>query len=181
MTRRRGKKRHINAQRYPSGQVRRATPMERERDVIAAVQEARQRVFGLSPEQVAILPESTVLGRLCATGEITRRQYDVGSLYLHANREAHRAMQSRGYPAAGDLSRGHGHDGGEGDEPEYIEWVRKALTRSEVLRQALAGCGDRFAPAVVDAVVLHDKDLPFFIGALRVGLNALAQALRLPP
>lgn len=196
MTRRRGRKRHINAKRYPGGRTVRLSPTRLAEDIQAVAMAARQRVFGLTPDQAVRMPETSVLGWLCATGEISARQNEAASIYHRLTRSYDKVMgwhHPTGVIARMVATRDDEkpvsdrdvvilptapHDGTDQD---YVEWCEGVVMAFDDCRRALAGCGDRFALSVVNAVVLSDRDIPFFIGALRVGLNALAQALRLPP
>lgn len=144
------------------------------------VQEARQRVHGLSKTQAREMPETTRLGRLVATGEISRVQYEAGSQYRDVVYRRDRAIGVRRVQPAGDLDRQAGFDGEESEQE--AERSRKAVQAYQDCWQALyvdATHEDRYAASTVETVVLHDWNIPHFTPSLRVGLNHLARVLRI--
>lgn len=147
------------------------------------VRQARERVFGLSKRQASEMPETSVLGRLCATGEISRRQWEAGARYAEIVREHDMLIGVRSLPKAGDLDRGGGHDGEESDAARAR--YRSAMARYDRCRSALRDAmrEDRMAASVVDAVAMNNWALPDLVHSLRIGLNHLAQAtdIALPP
>jgi len=195
--RRPGRKRQPNALRAPSGRIEHNTKRSNEartgemRDVVYS---ARERVFGVTEAQARAMPESSVIGRLRATGEISKRQFDALDGYRKVLRLYDRAMMVKrdtgilakvvaSEPDDVETPSGWTFIGpampSEGDHPEYIDWCRGVVKRYDALARALAGCGDPMARAAVQAAV-GDLEAPYFIGALRIGANALAKALGLP-
>src|SRR3990167_15550 len=73
-----GRRRKPGVRRQPGGRIDHRTRVaqdSRERDMTAVVLEARQRVFHVSGETAKVMEESSFLGHLLATEEISRRQY----------------------------------------------------------------------------------------------------------
>ncbi|MCW5714399.1 MAG: hypothetical protein KIT43_07810 [Bauldia sp.] len=149
----------------------RTAPIER------LVAEARERVLLLSRKSGGGVAQASVLGRLAATGEISRRQHQAGARYAGIVRE-HDALLSRNAPqGAGGPVPGTGI--AEGDEAEARTRYRTAMARYDRCRAALrdAGREDRMAAAVVDAVTVNNWELPELTPALRIGLNHIARTL----
>lgn len=143
------------------------------------VHEARQRVYDLSKTQAQQMAETTQLGRLEATGEISRVQLEAGQRYHDIVREYDRVMGARPVPSAGNLERQAGHQGEESAAERDL--VQRAKRNYRTCWQALfdASREDPFAAQVVHAVILGDWYMPRMVAPLRVGLNHLARALRL--
>ena len=168
-----GRKRK-NTRRHPNGQVYRAPVDERETAL-----KARERVFKVTAMVAAEMPETSFLGRLRATGELSRRQMEAANAYRAILEEFHRLYPTRGYPEAANLDRGGGHDSSDGTEPEYVLRFRSLTAKERLCRQVLQD-SDHRAPNIVNAIVLLDHWQPQMIGVLRVGLNALANVLDIP-
>lgn len=171
----RGRKRK-NAPRV-NGRVKQKPRTERREDLQSVVREARERVLALTAAAATRLPETTELGRLLATGEISQRQYDAGDDYAKAVRAHDSLLGVRGYPRAGDLDRaGGGHQSTEESDEERAGY-RRAMSKYDRSRSALreACREDRMASAVVDAVCVNGWELPDLVPSLRVGLNHLAR------
>ena len=187
MTRRKSK-RNGSAFREPSGRLQRdSRPAQRE-DMRQIALDGRQRAFALTPEQSARMAESTVLARLCVTGEISEAQRETGEWYRGVVREYDRMMLARGLPAPGDYNRSHGHDDSDGTDDEYTQRFKRARELFARCSRALAECGDRMARTATNAVVVDDRNVPHLITpSLRIGLDALghlrgpAAARKAPP
>lgn len=182
MTRRRGRKRKADAARRPGGRINYGSKQERIEDMQRVVREARSRVYGLSKSDAAAMPETSALGRLVATGEISRRQYEAAALYSEIVRQHDIMLGARGLPNAGDLERQAGHDNEDGSSAGYRARYRHAMARYDLCRGALrtAVGEDPMAATVTDAVAIADWSLPDLTPSLRIGLNHLAQALGVP-
>ncbi|MGV8840474.1 MAG: hypothetical protein ACWA6X_09240 [Bauldia sp.] len=135
------------------------------------VAEVRERVLVMARKTGGGLAQATVLGRLSATGEISRRQLEAGRRYAAIVRE-HDALLGR---ATGSAETPDGAD----DHPAARSHYRAAMARYDRCRAALrdAAREDRMAGAVVDAVAVNDWSLPDLTPALRIGLNHLARTL----
>jgi len=183
MNKRRGRKRKAGASRRPGGRINYGSKRERIEDMQRVVKEARQRVYALSKTDAAAMPETSVLGRLVATGEISRRQYEAAALYGEIVRQHDIMLGAKGLPRAGDLERQGGHDNEDGTSAAYRARYRHAMARYDLCRGALreAASDDALAPTVVDAVAIADWSLPDMTPSLRIGLNHLARALGVPP
>ena len=161
---------------------------------------ARQRVFGVRKENAEDMPETWFLGLLRAeniaferaradTGVrakdvppgITARQYDAAGDYRDLLRDWDRVHLLKSYPAAGDMDRGGGYDSTDGTDPLYLDWVRRVCDSKQNCDDALrdASKTDWRVRAVVESVIVHDVAQPDMLGTLRIGLNALANALNI--
>ncbi len=148
--------------------------------------EARARQFGIADPTFAPLDiETNVIGKLFATRELSRRQYEAATRYRTAVAEYDRVSLVRGLPKAGDLDRGGGYDGADPFDPNtrqaHEDDYRTAVRRWEECERALqdANREDKHASYTVKAQVIADWSAPYFIPALRVGLNHLARVFRL--
>jgi len=135
------------------------------------VQEARQRVHGLTPWQSAHQDAGTVLGRLWLRKAISQAQKAAGDKYLAKHNAAMRAIKA---PAGLQVTNKAG-DGGEIVTQEYIAWAIGVVGEYETLKAALR---DIRADATVDLVVVYDDEPPdSMLPALRDGLDLLAARL----
>lgn len=172
--------------RTPNGQLQRDSRQERRENMQSTALEARARQFGMAPKDVPPDIETNVLGRLRATGEISPRQHEAGTIYRRIVAVYDRAHLAKGVPKAGDMDRSGGFDGIDPFHPEFREaWEAdhaKAVRRYDECEAALqqANVEDRHASYTVKAVVIADWAVDYFTPALRVGLNALAHVLQLP-
>ncbi len=182
MTKRRGRKRKPGVVRLPDGRVKQGGKRERAEDMQRVAREARERVFGLSKTAAAAMPETSVLGGLVATGEISRRQYEAAARYAEIVRQHDILLGMKGMPRAGDLERQGGYDAEDGSGEAYRARYRHAMARYDHCRAALrdANREDRMAASVVDAVAVNNWSLPDLTPTLRIGLNHLARALDVP-
>ena len=176
MKKRAGRKRKLTV-RYPNGRGV-AKPLHARVDaMLEVVLEARQRVFGLSPEHASQVEAVDALGRLRLLGNdngISESQYEAGKVYAATREDYHRVMLARPVPSAGDLERQPGFDGSDGSSPGYVDWCQEVEADYKTMRRALLECGDALASMVVDGII--DGVAMFdFVGTLRVALNALAR------
>jgi hypothetical protein len=177
---RRGRKRQL-VKRQPNGQPARNIVQHRE-DMQSVVLTARQRVFRVNAETAIAMPETSFLGRLLATGELSRRQYDTATSYQEHRREYDRLFPVRQYPEAANLDRSGGHDNRAGDEPEYVAYCRIVQETDRRCERALfdADREDRDASNMVELIVMKGERFGYGVGSLRIGLNWLARALDIP-
>lgn len=181
-----GRKRKPNQRRTPKGRIDHTSTRartERAENMVAVAQEARQRVFGLSPASAARMPETSSLGRLRALGAtdgISWAQYEAACQYREIVTRYRSLHPVRGYPAPGDYGP-KGGDGAADADDAYVRAFQRARDRYEACRAALreADLVDWRASGVVDKVVLTDWNMVHLIGSLRLGLNALAHMLRI--
>jgi hypothetical protein len=143
-----------------------ADPIER------LVAEARERVLLLSQKSGGGVAQTSVLGRLAATGEISRRQFQAGVRYAEIVRE-HDALLGRTGVMAGSVV------GDATPERAARAHYRSVMARYDRCRAVLrdAGREDRMSSAVVDAVTVNNWELPELTPTLRIGLNHLARTL----
>jgi hypothetical protein len=181
-----GRKRKIGQRRNKNGTVdhdHSQSKVERAENMVTVAQEARQRVFGVSAASAARMPETSGLGRLRvlgATDGISWAQYEAACEYRSIVRRYHSLHPIRGYPHPGDYGP-RGGDGAADADDAYVQSFRRAVDRYEDCRSALreAGAVDWRVQQVVDNVVLDGFEMPHQLGALRLGLNALAHMLRI--
>jgi hypothetical protein len=169
--------------REPSGKRQRPSSTERAETIMSVALEARERVFGLSPDQARSMPETSPLGRLRATREISMRQYEAGARFQRIAQDYDKAMLAKGVPSGGDLNRSRSFDADDGTEAEYVAWCRKAIARYKDCHRALedANREDRNAAMATKLIAVVGFDKPELVASLRVGLNAIAHVLQLPP
>jgi len=160
-----------------NGKLKPQPRYEKREDMQSVVREARERVYGVTRLQAEVMPQTTELAHLLATGEISQRQYDAGARYGDIVRAHDALLGIRGVPKAGDLDRGAAHDGDEtaADRSRY----RSAMAKYDRCRSALRELWqqDRMALSVVDAVCVNDWALPDMVPSLRVALNRLARVV----
>lgn len=184
---RRGKKKRKTTtsgipQRHPSGRLYEPGPKERkeesERDAMATVIEARQRVFGVSEDDAKKFEAGSVIGRLHLTQEISAAQLEAASRYETVVRLANAAILVKPLSSPGDLNRSRGHDASDGTDPDYIEKCRAAEKQATACWRALRE-SHPLARWAVDTIVVDNQLVPA-IGELRVGLNVLCRVFRIP-
>lgn len=166
----------------------RAAPRETERDVVSSVLDARQRVYGVPGKAMR---ESSEIGRLLATGEITDLQFRALTKYRRAVHRYDEAMKAPKLVSATEvLSKSIASDGPADDRPrrpfdsmgnsdEYVEWVDYAREIYMDCRRALRAVPDPVTLSVVDIVAVSDLSCPHYVGALRLGANALVHVFRI--
>jgi hypothetical protein len=185
-----GRKRKVNVMRHPSGQTVKRKHVEKEDEVRAPAVSHRMRHFRLC-EDVAKLPDAeTAVGRAHQSGQLSAAQLQAAKDYWSASRRYRSALLIKPVASAGDLHKIHGFDGGEGDEPEYVEDYNRAVRSMMDMRGALRDADNvthqaRMAKGLrpkagvvaeaVEAWVIEDRMAWGMIGELRVGLNALAK------
>lgn len=180
---RRGRNRK-SGRRHPGGklvQVRTEDPADKARGVVV---EARQRVYGLSAAQAVTHAAGSLLGRLWLEHDsaghrlVSLTQFEAGEEYRRIVEAYHWAIGVRPLSSSGDLNRGRSHEGDTMSEGE-IRARKMARAAYNRCRRVLLNCRAPLAYMVVDAVVMHERDMPGFVGDLRAGLDALAKVLRI--
>lgn len=153
-----------------------------EAEAISVALEARSRMFGLPLSQTPKNVLSSFLGRLRAREEISERQYEAAKKYQDLMRQVSALHMLRGFPEAGNLDRGGGYDGSDGTEEDYVARFKATMVLEERCRRALAEANhsDSRTATAIQFVVLHDYDQPHLVGAIRIGLNALARIFGIP-
>ena len=154
----------------------------KEADAISVAIEARSRMFGLPLSQTPKSISTSFLGRLRATEQLSERQYEAAKQYQDLMHQVARFHMLRGFPNAGDLDRGGGYDDSDGTEEDYVAKFRSTMSLEERCRIALneANHSDDRTGSAVQFVVLQDYEQPHLVGALRIGLNALARVFGIP-
>jgi hypothetical protein len=135
-----------------------------ERETIAVGVEARQRVFGVAPDECRDQRAGSVVGRLRMRGELSQPQFEAAVKWQEG---AERYSWAVGSPTAS----------------ENVALVRKFVAAyreaDKVVREAqleLKGRGNLFG--ALDAIILRDVELAHLVPDLRCALNALAKHYR---
>ena len=126
------------------------------------------------------MEESSFLGHLLATEEISRQQYAAAIDYRDVVAEYARLHLLKTYPESGNLDRGGGHDNSDGTHPDYVARFKDACDDWWACQLALAETAsiDHWARQVTENVVVRGYEMPHLVPSLRIGLNAIAKALR---
>ena len=173
-----GRPREFQVARHPCGQVVRRAPEEREDDIVSIAVKARMQHHGVPADRARDPLMGDALGRHFRSGVITEEQHEAGRRFAIVRDAFERAMLVKRQRSGGDFDSRGGHDGSEGDEPEYVEWFARATGDYRNARSTLLAA-DPLALMVVEAVCMEDRDMPTSAGELRVGLNALARMWRI--
>jgi len=178
-----GRKRK-QAARHPSGQVKKPSPNEAKENAQHVALQARQRVFGLSAEDAPLQEAESLVGRLVLMGMLDDWHWKAALQYEEIVRAADRCYLAKGFPSPGDLNRRGGHDDSDGTEPAYVDACRAAINQANRCHRALRDSGaetdDPFVRGAVDMLVFDGAYNHRFLGAARIGLNALARLLHIP-
>jgi hypothetical protein len=152
-----------------------------ERETIAVGVEARQRVFGVAPDECRDQRAGSVVGRLRMRGELSQPQFEAAVKWQEGAERYSWAVGSAVAkpPQAVDLNRVHGSP----TASENVALVRKFVAAyreaDKVVREAqleLKGRGNLFG--ALDAIILRDVELAHLVPDLRCALNALAKHYR---
>lgn len=173
-----GRPREFQVARHPSGQIVRRSTEEREEEAMSIAIEARAKHYGVPPELARDPLIGAALGRLFRAGVIDQDQFEAGQRFAIVKAAYERAIMVKRQRSGGDFDGRGGHDGSEGNNPEYVEWYQRATGDYRDARSALLAA-DPLALMVVEAVCTEDRDMPTSAGELRVGLNALARLWRI--
>jgi hypothetical protein len=175
-----GRKRAVGS-REPSGKFQRIPQAVQERQVKSVVLDARSNIYNVSDKVAERMPETSFVGYLMATGELTSRQFEAASGYRNVIAEYDSLHPVRGFPRPGDLNKVGGIGGEEDEDGDRRRWKR-ALNRYQDCEAALNGTrsADYHAAAITRNIVLKDFVNPFVTPSLRIGLNAIAHVLGLP-
>lgn len=159
---------------------------ERAEDVVAVVLEARERRYGVPGKS---MEETTEIGYLLASGELTRRQFNALAKYRAVVLAYDEAMNAPALMSGTQvLSKSIPSEGPgtprpmltpEEREEAYQNWVQRTTKKHRECIGALIACFDPLSRSTVDIVALSDLPCPQLIGALRIGANALAHVFRL--
>lgn len=174
---RRSGRRRKAGQRHPGGKLRQATQAERREDVTSVARKARRRVYGLRMADAGRAEAGDMLGRLFLTGEITEAQHSAGRAYAAVRTDYDKAMGARRLRSATDPGAAAAGTPREADDPDHVAWVARRRRAYDGVRAALQATGDPLAGAVLDAVVLEERQMWNHVGTLRIALNAVGRVL----
>lgn len=181
-----GRKLKKGMHRYPCGQIEEELTAKQKANNMAVAVAARQRVFGLSEEDAKGQEGGTALGRLMLEGVIAkesqaRDMVEAAEYFRERRRSYESAIHASRLTTATDYTgqRGRAH-GGDGDQPDYVDWCNRSRAKYAEMRRAILECGDPLAMIALEMTVLEDRR-PVgneMMGALRCGLNAVFCVLR---
>lgn len=164
--------------REPNGRASRKTEEVKKRE--AAMRrpnvKARQRHYGLKRSQANDPRAGSVIGRLSISGEVSRVQYEAAMRYLEDFENYKRAIAGPKGAGAVDL----GKPGGIATVDPDLEHKRDKQAKEKIQGALLAlkavdGGWQTNVTGSVANVVLEDMDLPYAVGDVRTGLNALVR------
>ena len=151
---------------------------EKVSDVKVAVLWARTNVYGGVGLEML---ETSELGRLHATKVLTRRQYDALTAYQEIVRDYDRMVGARPVQSASDHDRTPSHDGGTGEEDDYVRRYRRVVDLWHRVNKAMNGCEDRRTRSAINTVAIYDIPLPSATEAIKAGADAIGDELGLEP
>lgn len=169
-----GRPKKRDAERYPSGQIKKAWT---EKEAKSVVIEARARIHGLSGTD-KIAEAGYTAGRMWIDGSITKEELDAGNEYCGVVNRYYRAIGAP-FPSARAQSLGR-VKGFDGDEPlDMADKVRHATNRMMFIEGLLLQCGE--GPQVkttVHNLFIMDYEMMRFMHPtqlrwLKTGLDAL--------
>jgi hypothetical protein len=164
----RGRPRLEDIEREPNGRGQRGRNPRKHEDPRKVVLDARQRIFGLSPEDAATDLAGSALGRLRLAGQISEAMLEAGKKYRILWTEAMRALTG---PEGLEVGGSPGV-GGDIISDDWVSWATRATANYRVAASAL---GDINAFNTVEYVVVIDEDpVPAMMPALTEGLLILA-------
>ncbi len=160
------------SRRKDDKQVRRSID---EQSAMQVAKEARQRVFGVSPQDSATELAGSVCGRLLLQGSINREQMDAAVAFQETYAAYQRAMDSPPPPRAVNIG---GFSSGTPREISTEQSI-KAKAHWKAACTALSRANEEHRSTALYAacqyVVLRDEFLPHLFGDLRLALNALSR------
>lgn len=175
----RGRKRRIDADRYPGGQVvhkdRGETPLERMATVTA------QRSKEVGPQHAGKYEAGFELGKAYLRGYITRQQLKAGEQWAQ---DVDRYCRLHGYPSPFPKALDYlGVRGGPSNAEPDAEQIR--VVSNTYMRGMTAVCvGGRGTQVAIRTLVIEDADPRSWPehtwDALRAGLSALASLYAIP-
>lgn len=184
--RRRGRTAKQGVDRYPKGKIRPPSEKQQAEANMAVGIAARQRVYGLRPHEAKQPEAGHAIGRLVmggklATGQQARDMAEAAAFFHGRRVAADSAILSQRLGTTTDYT-GHrgGGNGGDGDEPGYVEWANRARSKYAEVRRAILECGDPLAMCALEMAILEDREPKDdeMMGALRCGLNAVHRVMR---
>ncbi|UDF30056.1 UNVERIFIED_ORG: hypothetical protein LHK14_01670 [Roseateles sp. XES5] len=171
-----GRKPRTGVARTDSGAISRAKTPGEAPDAVARA--ARMKIFGLCARDASTAEAASVMGRLSLLGQegggIASDQYEALTRFA-ACREQY--MLSINAPDS-LLRRGEGGASGTDDAEGKARIRQRYLAARAAIQRAQDEHPGANLWAVVQHIVIEDRDLPYMIGDLRIVGNALARHYR---
>lgn len=144
-------------------------------EAIAPVLEARQRLFGLTPDEARDQRAGSFIGRLCLSGTITRTQYEALCAWEDSARQNSMVIAGPKGDAAMDPNRVQGRGGDEidGVSARIRQRHMAAVKAVQDKQLELRGTANLFA--ALYECVQRDREHHHLLGDLRAAANALAR------
>lgn len=160
---------------------RNLSDLDREqRDTLAIGLEARERIFGVKPQQSRDQKAGSAIGRYCLQGLITQAQYDAAMLFLESYHRNLRAIDAPPQPGAVDLNATHGRPVGLENVKQLTKWRtehKATLAAIQAKQNEIRFMGNLYG--ALYAVVIRDVELEHLLGDCRIALNSLIKHYRL--
>jgi len=174
---RRGRKRLVK-RRQPNGQPWRAPEHVLAEEAMSVALNARTRVYGLPCGLVRHQEAGDAFGRAFMRDSISRSEHEAGLEYESLYRQWVKVALIRPFASSADLNRSSGYDGGDGDDPLYVEHCRLVSERIDGSRRALERAGP-LCRLAVETWVVEQRAAWGLLKPLRSGLWALARLYRI--
>jgi hypothetical protein len=160
---------------------RNLSDLDREqRDTLAIGLEARERIFGVKPQQSRDQKAGSAIGRYCLQGLITQAQYDAAMLFLESYHRNLRAIDAPPQPGAVDLNATHGRPVGLENVAQLRKWraEHKAAEQAIQTKQnEIRLMGNLYG--ALYTVLIRDVQLEHLLGDTRTACNALIRHYKL--
>lgn len=161
--------------------ARNMADLDREqRDNLSIGLEARERIWGVKPQQSRDQKAGSAIGRYCLQGLVTQAQYDAAMLFLESYHRNLRAIDAPPQPGAVDLNRTHGLAVGLENVKQLTKWRaehKATLAALQDKQNEIRLMGNLYG-ALYEIVVM-DHALEHLLGDLRTACNALSRHFKL--
>ena len=175
-----GRKKQVGVKRTASGRKSRAADAYQEH--IEPIL-TRMRLFGLTEKDARDQKASSVLGRLCLTGQLGKKPHSDNMWEAAQELIRLREAYKRAIKAPDALRDGTGSGGDLDASPAYAIWCKAAVTKYENAMKAITAenalhenRGSNLH-AAIDYIVFRDQEMHHMVGDVRIALNAVAHHL----
>lgn len=151
-----------------------------QRDTLSIGLEARERIWGVKPQQSRDQKAGSAIGRYCLQGLVTQAQYDAAMLFLESYHRNLRAIDAPPQPGAVDLNRTHGLAVGLENVKQLTKWRaehKATLAAIQDKQNEIRLMGNLYG--ALYEIVVRDHALEHLLGDLRTAANALVKHYRL--
>jgi hypothetical protein len=151
-----------------------------QRDNLSIGLEARERIWGVKPQQSRDQKAGSAIGRYCLQGLVTQAQYDAAMLFLESYHRNLRAIDAPPQPGAVDLNRTHGLAVGLENVKQLTKWRaehKATLAAIQDKQNEIRLMGNLYG--ALYEIVVRDHALEHLLGDLRTAANALVKHYRL--